>query len=164
MLENEADRPDLLISSPITCRYIPSAFYMLGWALIVVLNGGCAALIRCRTVLMNSTKIQRVRRLIADGVYTNSDVLDCIEEILVHRHYDRLMRDIESHSEVAEDRCDEIAVVVYSEAVKELRRRPAGRRNRYDDVVAAFFACSLGALTKLVLARSGSGGKSRLAT
>ena len=113
---------------------------------------------------MNSTKIQRVRRLIADGVYTNPDILNSIEEILVHRHYDRLMHDIESHSELAEDRCDEIAVIVYSQAVKELRCRPEGRRNRYDDVVAAFLAGSLGALTKLVLARSAIGHNSRLAT
>ena len=121
-------------------------------------------MIRCRTVLMNSTKIQRVRQLIAHGVYTNPDVLDSIEEVLVHRQYNRLMRDIRSHSEVAEDRCDEIAVVVYSQAVKELRCRPKGRSNRYDDVVAAFLAGSLGALTKLILARSNLGGAGRLAT
>lgn len=113
---------------------------------------------------MNSTKIQRARQLIADGVYTNSDVLDSIEEILVRRHYERLMRDIESHAYVAEGRCEEIAVLVYSQAVRELRRRPEGRRNRYDDVVAAFFAGSLGTLTKLALARGGLAESGRLAT
>ncbi|MHC4743163.1 MAG: hypothetical protein ACYS8Z_14710 [Planctomycetota bacterium] len=113
---------------------------------------------------MNSRKVQRVRKLIADGVYTNSNVLDSIEEVLVRRHYERLMHDIESHSDIAEHRCDEIAAVVYSQAVKELRCRTEGRTATYDDVVAAFLAGSLGTLTKLVLARGGLSGTGRLAT
>ena len=132
--------------------------------MIVVLYEVSTASIRCRIESMNSTKIQRVRRLIADGVYTNSDILDSIEEILVHRHYDRLMRDIESHSELAEDRCDEIAVGLYSQIVVDLKHCPEGNRKRYDDAVADVVASSLGKLAEMLLMRNGILPKSRLAT
>jgi hypothetical protein len=100
---------------------------------------------------MDSEKIQRVRRFIASGFYTDPEVLDSIEVVLVDRHYERLMRDIEICSGLDQDSCDEIAVRLYSQVVVDLRQSPQADRNRLSDVVADVVVGSLDKLVRLAL-------------
>lgn len=103
------------------------------------------------SLAMDSEKIQRVRRFIASGFYTDPEVLDSIEVVLVDRHYERLMHDIEICSGIEQDSCDELAVRLYSQVVVDLKQSPQADRSRLRDVVADVVVGSLDKLVRLAL-------------
>ena len=100
--------------------------------------------------VMDSNKIQRVRRLIAGGFYTDPEVLDAILEVLADRHCGRLVRDIESCGAVNPDSCEEQAVGVHAQIVEDLKQHPTGDGDRCHDLVADVVAGSLRKLADLV--------------
>ena len=99
---------------------------------------------------MDLKKIQRVRLMITSGFYTDPEVLDDIEEVLVERHYARLMCDIERCSKVNQDSCDEEAVKAHAQIVDDLIQYPLGDCNIYHAIVADVVANSLRKLADLV--------------
>ena len=62
---------------------------------------------------MDSRKIQRVRRLIADNIYTDPQILDSLERMIVERHFEQLLSDIEKCCKINRERSDEQAIEVY---------------------------------------------------
>ena len=98
---------------------------------------------------MDSRKIQRVRRLIASGFYTDPEVLDSILEALVDRHCGALVRDIEKCGNVSRENCDEEAVGLHVQIVDDLTRCPPGESKKYHTVVADVVTSSLRKLADL---------------
>lgn len=101
-------------------------------------------------VVMDSKKIQRVRRLIAGGFYTDPEVLDYIEQVLVDRQFGELLRDIKKCGRVNRDSCDEKAVGVHAQIVDDLMRYAVAGGDRYHDIVADVVASSLRKLKDLI--------------
>ncbi len=100
---------------------------------------------------MDSRKIQRVRRLIAGGFYTDPEVLDSILEVLAVRHCGRLLCDIEKCGKVNQDSCDEQAVGVHAQIVEDLMQYPIGAGDSYHGIVANVVGGSLKKLADLVV-------------
>lgn len=103
--------------------------------------------------VMDSKKIQRVRRLIAGGFYTDPEILETLEHVLVERHWVRLVRDIDRCKDVCitQDSCDEQAAGVHAQIVDDLMQYPLG--DKYHDILADMVAGSLRKLADLALAR-----------
>ncbi|MHC4565446.1 MAG: hypothetical protein ACYTE3_06760 [Planctomycetota bacterium] len=103
-------------------------------------------------VAVDSKKIQRVRWLIAGGLYTDPEVLDSIEHVLVDRHYERLVGDIEKCGTFRQDSCDVQAAGVHAQIVDDLMQYPLGEGDRYHEVVADVAVSSLRKLANLIFA------------
>lgn len=99
---------------------------------------------------MDSKKVQRVRRLIASGFYTDPEVLDSIEDLLVERHCEQLVRDIEKCGKVNRDSCDENAAGMHAQIVDDLMRYPLGEGDKYHEIVVDVVASSLRKLANLM--------------
>ena len=101
---------------------------------------------------MDSKKILRVRRLIAAGFYTDPEILDSLEQMLVDRHYERLVRDSEKCDKVNQDSCDKKAAGVHAQIVDDLMRHKMGEGGRYHEIVADVVGGSLRKLATLIFA------------
>lgn len=107
-----------------------------------------------RGFVMDSKKIQRVRRLIAGGFYTDPEILESLEHVLVERHWERLVRDIDGCNDVClcRNSCDEQAAGVHAQIVDDLMQYPLGDGDKYHDILADTVAGSLRKLADLALA------------
>ena len=101
---------------------------------------------------MDSKKIQRVRRLVAGGFYTDPEVLEFIEDVLVERHYEWLVRDIEKCVMVSQGSCVKQAAGVHARVVDDLRQYPLGEGDRCHEAVADVVAGSATKLATLIFA------------
>jgi len=102
---------------------------------------------------MDSKKIQRARRLIAGGFYTDAEILDFIENVLVERQFERILSDIENCDEINLERSDEQAVEVHCQIVDDLKRYAHGNGEMDRRIVADVIAGSLRSLAKPALAQ-----------
>ena len=105
-------------------------------------------------VAMDSKKIKRVRRLIAGNFYTDPEVLDTIEEILVERRWELIVRDINKCNDVCilQNNCDEKAAGVHAEIMDDLMQYTIGEGDGCHNILADIVAGSLRKLASLIFA------------
>ena len=102
-------------------------------------------------VAMDYKKIERVRRQITCGFYTDTEVLGFIEEVLVEKKWDILVSDIENCRDICVSRnnCDQKAVGVYAKIVEELMKCHMEIGDSYHEILANIMYGSVYKLSKI---------------
>jgi len=103
---------------------------------------------------MDWKKIQRARRRIEEGFYTDSEVLKRIEKGLRRKRFcARVLQVLDEGPNEEEKKTRDIATGVLSNILLDLKKCPEGKGHLYRDIVAEIFASSLVELVDISLMR-----------